>query len=790
MERREFLKTGMGAALAFDSLARANTQIRPDAQQRTLEGARKETASPLVLWYDRPATQWLEAQPIGNGRLGSMIFGGTDTETLQVNEGTIWAGGSHDYDNPEALAALPEIRQLVFANQWKEAQDLVNAHFMGRPVDQAPYQPVGSLTLDMPPTGAVSDYRRQLDLDTAIVTTTYAAEGVRYTREAFASAPDQVIVMRLTANRPGSVSFRASYRSPQHTASSVIGTDIMALDGISSAAGQVPGAVKFRCLAHMQADGGTILAADSGLSIANADSALVLISIGSSYRNYRDVDGDAAGEAKKYLEQAAHKSFEALRRAHLADYQPRFQRLSLDLGQSDGSKRPTDQRINTFSTDHDPSLAALYCQFGRYLLLSCSRQGGQPANLQGLWNDNRNPPWGSKYTVNINTEMNYWPAAPGNLMECCEPLFAMLGDLSKTGARTAHAQYGADGWVCHHNTDGWRGTAPVDGAFWGMWPTGGAWLCKIFWDHYQFTGDQKALAEHYPLMRGAAQFFLDTLVEEPIHQWLVTCPSISPENAHHPGASICAGPTMDMQILRDLFDACAEASKRLKIDAEFRGQVLAARARLAPMQIGAEGQLQEWLEDWDAKAPEQHHRHVSHLYGLYPSNQITRRGTPDLFAAARKSLEIRGDESTGWAEAWRMNLWARLGNGDHAHKLLTDLLTPGHTAPNMFDLHPPFQIDGNFGGSAGIMEMLVQSQSGELHLLPALPSAWPAGKVHGILARGGFEVALSWSNQNLLRAEIRSQQDSFCTVRLGEQTTTFPTKSGQTYTLDRNLNVR
>ena len=451
--------------------------------------------------------------------------------------------------------------------------------------------------------------------------------------------------------------------------------------------------------------------------------------------------------------------------------------------------RPTDERIRTFATDHDPSLVALYCQFGRYLLLSSSRSGGQPANLQGLWNNSLNPPWGSKFTVNINTEMNYWPAASGNLMECYEPLFAMIGDLSQTGARTAKVQYGAGGWVCHHNTDGWRGTAPVDFSQSGMWPTGGAWLCKSFWDHYEFTGDKDALKRHYPIMKGAAQFFLDTLVEEPTHHWLVTCPSVSPENSHHPGVSICAGPTMDMQILQDLFAACAQASEVLKTDTEFRGKVLVARARLAPMQVGAQGQLQEWLEDWDAQAPEQHHRHVSHLYGLYPSHQITRRGTPDLFAAARKSLEVRGDESTGWAEAWRINLWARLEDGDHAHRLIMDLLTPGHTAPNMFDLHPPFQIDGNFGGAAGIMEMLLQSQNGELHLLPALPTAWPAGQVRGLLARGGFEMELHWAAGQLDRARILSRQGGPCTLRLGERTHTFPTTAGHTYTITGDLHT-
>ena len=784
MERRRFLKAGLGAVIAASLLTRVEAQDRRGAPAALPAGA-----SSLHLWYDHPAAQWLEAQPIGNGRLGAMVFGGTQKETLQLNEATVWAGGPHDYDNPEALAALPEIRRLVFAGQWKEAESLVNAHFMGRPAGQSAYQTVGALTLDLGQGPAVTEYHRQLDLNTAIVTTSYSAGGVRYTREAFVSAPDQVIVVRFTADQPGKVSFVTAFTSPQRSTVSQDGMNTLVLEGTSGASGPTPGAVKFHAQARVQTEGGQVRAEGSGLTVTGANAATILISIASSYRNYRDVSGDSARQAQIFLEQAARKSYAALRQAHLADYQPRFHRFSLDLGQSAGPDRPTDERIRTFATDRDPSLVALYCQFGRYLLLSSSRPGGQPANLQGLWNDSLYPPWGSKFTVNINTEMNYWSAAPGNLMECYEPLFAMIGDLAQTGARTAQVQYGAGGWACHHNTDGWRGTAPVDFSGSGMWPTGGAWLCKSFWDHYQFTGDKKALAAHYPQMRGAAQFFLDTLVEEPTHRWLVTCPSVSPENSHHPGVSICAGPTMDMQILGDLFHACAQASLVLGIDTEFRDKVLAARARLAPMQIGSEGQLQEWLEDWDAQAPEQHHRHVSHLYGLYPSAQITRRGTPDLFAAARKSLEIRGDESTGWAEAWRINLWARLEDGNHAHTLITDLLTPSHTAPNMFDLHPPFQIDGNFGGAAGIMEMLLQSQNGELHLLPALPSAWPGGQVRGLLARGGFEVELRWAAGQMDRARIQSRLGGHCTLRLGERTHTFSTVAGRTYTVSHDLKV-
>jgi alpha-L-fucosidase 2 len=451
---------------------------------------------------------------------------------------------------------------------------------------------------------------------------------------------------------------------------------------------------------------------------------------------------------------------------------------------SDASRRPTDERIKDFANGKDPQLATLYFQFGRYLLISCSRPGGQPANLQGLWNESMSPPWGGKYTININTEMNYWPAEPANLGECVEPLVAMVMDLTETGARTAKVQWGAGGWVTHHNTDLWRASAPIDGPNYGMWPMGGAWLCLPLWEHYEFSGDKAFLAKVYPAMKGAAQFFLDTLVEEPKHKWLVTCPSISPENGHPFGAAVCAGPTMDMQILRDLFAHCIRASEILDLDPDFRSQLAATRARLAPSQIGQAGQLQEWLDDWDMQAGDLHHRHVSHLYGLYPSSQINLRDTPDLAAAARKSLEIRGDKATGWATAWRLNLWARLHDGDHAYGILSFLLSPERTYPDMFDAHPPFQIDGNFGGASGIAEMLLQSQTSELELLPALPSAWPTGSVHGLRARDGFEVDLAWQDGKLTTATVRSLVGNPVRLRYGSAMRDFNLKPGEAFRWD------
>ncbi len=464
------------------------------------------------------------------------------------------------------------------------------------------------------------------------------------------------------------------------------------------------------------------------------------------------------------------------------------------------ARSPTDQRFARFLKDDDPHLATLYFQYGRYLLLSSSRPGSQPANLQGLWNESMTPPWDSKYTVNINTEMNYWPAEVTNLAECHEPLLRMIEELAERGARTAHVQYGARGWVCHHNTDLWRATAPIDGPLWGFWPMGGAWLCTHLWNHFEFGGDRSFLARAYPVMKGAAQFFLDTLVEEPKHGYLVTCPSLSPENTHPGGVSICAGPTMDMQILRDLFGQCIEAAEILGCDKEFRATLASTRARLAPMQIGKAGQLQEWLEDWDLEAPERQHRHVSHLYGLFPSEQITPRATPDLFAAAKRSLQLRGDVGTGWSLAWKINLWARLLDGDHAYELLKRALTPvasenigyeggGGVYPNLFDAHPPFQIDGNFGATSGICEMLLQSHSGEIRLLPALPKAWPTGRVEGLRARGGSEVSIAWDRGALTNATIRSTSGTICRVRYGDRVVTVRVKAGRTASLDGRLRI-
>ena len=757
---------------------------------QSLENYSSQAASaPLVLSYGKPAVAWTEALPIGNGRLGAMVFGGPERERLQLNEDTLWAGGPYDPNNTNALAALPEVRQLIFDGKYDAADKLISRSLMAVPLSQMQYETVGDLFLDLPKGTNIENYRRELNLDTAVSRVSYTRDGVAYVREVFSSPVDQVIVMRLTADEPGKISLVAGMKTPQAATIKTEAGDTLVMNGVNGSANGIKSALKFQARVRVLAPGGKITAGTNSLSVEHADSVTLFIAAATSYKTYRDVSGNPEAIVKKQIAAAAKKSFTKLIAAHTAEHQRLFRRVELNLGESSATNLPTDERIKRFADDNDPQLAALYYQFGRYLLICCSRPGTQPANLQGIWNDSMNPPWGSKYTININTEMNYWPVDTANMGECVDPLISMVMDLTHTGARTAKVMYNARGWVVHHNTDLWRASAPIDGPFSGIWPTGGAWLCQNLWDHYLFTGDKNYLKEIYPAMRGSAQFFLDTLVEEPTHHWLVTSPSLSPENGHPEGrTSVVDGPTMDMEILRDLFANCIQASEILGVDKDFRTKVAATRERLAPLQIGEQGQLQEWLKDWDAKpGTDQHHRHVSHLYGLYPSGQIDVRTTPELAAAVKKSLELRGDRATGWATAWRLCLWARLHDGDHAYRILQFLLSPERTYPDMFDAHPPFQIDGNFGATAGITEMLLQSQNGVIEFLPALPSAWPTGSVKGLRARGGFEISLAWRDGKLESAEVKSTHGTRCHVRYGDKTASLALKPGQVIHLNHDL---
>ena len=726
-----------------------------------------------VLWYNVPANNWNEALPIGNGFIGAMVFGDSQLERLQLNESTIWGGGPNNNIDPDAPVGVEEVRSLLNQKEYEKAQLVANKLLGPKGNSGMPYQLAGNLYINFENHKNTTDYRRDLNIDDAIASVSYVHDGVRYKREYFTSFTDNVLMVRLTADKPKMITANISLQSPLEQNKEIRDGDLV-LSGLSSDHEDQKGQVKFNVITRVKNSGGAITIDTAGIKINKADTAVIYLSMATNFVNYKDISADPLNRAQNILNAASKKDYETLLHAHSKFYHEYYDRVKLDLGKTEASKATTDVRIREFAKGNDPQLAELYFQFGRYLLISSSQPGSQPANLQGIWNGDLKGAWDSKYTLNINAQMNYWPSEVTQLSELNTPFFDMISDLAVTGKETADVMYGARGWALHHNTDIWRITGIVDGAFWGLWPTASAWLCQHLWEHYLYTGDKDFLKKYYPIMKGAAQYFIDVL-QPAENNWLVVSPSNSPENAYltkgRTEISVTAGATMDNQLVYGLFDAVIKAAADLNIDKAFADSVLSYQKRLPPNQIGRHGQLQEWLEDLDS--PTDHHRHVSHLYGMFPGNQISPFRNPELFTAVKNSMIYRGDVSTGWSMGWKINLWARLLDGNHAYKLITDQIAPvgrasGGTYPNLFGAHPPFQIDGNFGYTSGVAEMLMQSYDGFVYLLPALPDVWGKGSVKGLVARGGFIIDMDWDNHKITRLVVHSTVGGNLRLRLNQ----------------------
>ncbi len=744
--------------------------------------------SHFKLWYEQPAEEWTEALPVGNGRMGAMVFGGVEMEHIQFNEETLWTGEPTNYTHKGASDYLGEIRQLLFEGHQKEAEELAMEEFMSIPLRQREYQPFGDLYLEFPTHKTYSSYHRELDIENAVCKTTYESNHVTYTREVIASHPYQVIAIHLKGNKKKALEFTARMDAVHELRAITTQAKNQTLH-VSVKDGALKGTARL----VLETDGATSAEGDK-IKVTGASTATLWLSASTNYLTYKEVSKNPDEELDAVFNELQNLSFTQVKQSHITDYRSLFDRFSINFEGTLRDSLPTDARIVKFSqSPDDPQLLALYIQYGRYLLISSSRPGTEPANLQGIWNKDLKPAWGSKFTININTEMNYWPAEVTNLPDCNQPLFNMIEEVSETGKEVAREHYNCAGWVAHHNTDIWRGAAPINHSNHGIWVGGSGWLSHHLWEHYLFTRDKTFLREEaYPIMKGAALFYSEYLLEDPFTGWLISSPSNSPENG-----GMVAGPTMDHQIIRSLFKACIKASEILDTDQSFASELKSLSGRIAPNQVGQYGQLQEWLQDKDD--PGNHHRHVSHLWGIFPSNDITWETSPELMKAAKQSLLFRGDEGTGWSLAWKINFWARLLEGDHAYELIKMILRPaisknteytggGGSYSNLFDAHPPFQIDGNFGATAGIVEMLVQSHLSVIDILPALPSVLPDGNISGVCARGGFELSFKWRQGMLSNLEVYSKAGGICKMRYKKQVVEIPTKKGEIYQFDGRLN--